>query len=170
MIENPDNTTLDVANSPENYVEMLAAAYSFIKDQFPNKLVVNAATTGIAQNFPDTLRYNRRMKDAGAVQFVDIWAVHYYGKQFEKFIGGVKEFLNDIPRPIWVTESGQQGADKQLAYVETTWPYLMENVPAIERIYYYQYSASEPAPQAFALITNTPSQPVSDLYNYLINR
>lgn len=165
-----DNSVLDVLTSPTNYVEMLARAYSVVKDLAPGKMVVNAATTSLVQNFPDTLNYNKAMRDAGVENFVDVYAIHYYGMQFEKFLGGGRDFLRGLSRPIWITESGQQGVNKQLSYVETVWPYLREQVSGIDRIFYYQF-ASETAPEeAFGLKTTSAEFPVSDLYIHLRDR
>jgi endo-1,4-beta-mannosidase len=167
MLENPENTVLEVADSPANYVEMLARAYSIAKSLAPGKLVLNGATTAVAQNYPDTMNYNKDMADAGATGFVDVWAIHYYGKQFENVVRGVRDALNDLGLPIWVTESGAQGVNSQLAYVEQAWPFLKEDVPAIERFYYYQYASSDPSDVTYGLRTPDPSFPVSDLYVYL---
>ena len=169
QLVNPDNVLLNIDVNPENYVEMLARAHSVIKDIAPGKLVVNAATTAINQNYPDTIRYNRTMRDAGIEQFVDVFATHYYGKQFENVIRrrGVRDFLNDISRPIWLTESGQQGLDQQLDYVERTWPFLTERIPGIERIYYYQHTEAVPADVCYGLRN---LERVSDLFIHLRDR
>lgn len=169
MVANPDNTTLEVANNPDNYVELLAAAYTTIKDLAPSKLVLNASTTAINQNFPGSLDYNRGMRDAGAREFTDVWAIHYYGQQFENLIrkGGVADFLNSLNRIIWVTESGAMGLNNQLRYAEETWPYLREKIPGVDRIYIYQYSEATPGDVTYGL-RNLAT--VSDLYVHLRER
>lgn len=167
MVANPDNSTLNIAVSPENYVELLAAAYSVGKDVAADKLILNAATTAIAQDYPSSLNYNRALKEAGVLQFIDVYAIHYYGKQIENVVDGVRGFLNGIPRPIWITESGAQGASKQLEYVEEIWPYLRSQISGIDRIYYYQYASSEPRDSSYGLRLSDPQFPVSDLWIYL---
>ena len=169
---NPDNSTLQVVASPANYTELLGFAYSEAKANAPAKLVLNGATTSINQNYPDTVDYNRAMRDAGAQNFIDRWAIHYYGKQFENVVqgGGVADFLNGISEPIWVTESGAQGVNEQLAYVETAWPFLREKIPGIERFYYYQFTEATPPDVTYGLRNLSGDSPVSDLYVYLRDR
>lgn len=151
---------------------MLALANSVAKDAAPGKLLLNAATTAINQNFPETRDYNRAMRDAGAVDLVDVWAVHYYGKQYENVIrsGGVADFLNGLNKPVWITESGAQGVNNQLAYAEEVWPYLQEHIDRLERIYYYQFTEATPPDTTYGLRNLSASMPVSDLYTYLRDR
>lgn len=172
MTVNNDNSIIDVATNPENYTEMLARAYSVVKELAPSKLVLNAATTAINQNYSETLDYNRGMRDAGALSFVDRWAIHYYGRQFENVIreNGVADFLNGLGKPIWVTESGAQGVNEQLAYGEQVWPFLMDEIPSVERVYVYQFTEATPADVSYGLKTLDPNFPVSDLYVWLRDR
>lgn len=172
MTANPDNTVLDVALNPANYVEMLARAYSRAKSVNPSKLVLNAATTAINQNFPESIDYNRAMRDAGAQQFVDRWAVHYYGKQYENVErnGGVKDFLKGLNQGVWVTESGAQGVNSQLAYGEQAWPFLLDKIENIERIYQYQFAEATPSDVTYGMKNLDPGAPVSDLYVWLRDR
>lgn len=169
---NPDNRLLELSSSPANYVEMLARAHNVVGESAAGKLVVGAATTSINQNFPATLNYNRGMKQAGAENFLDVWGVHYYGKQYERVIrpDGVRDFLNSLMPPIWVTESGEQGVNSQLSYGEEVWPFLLEKMPGIERIYVYQYTESTPADVTYGLKNISPDAPVSDLYVFLRDR
>lgn len=168
---NSENTTLDVLDSPANYVEMLAAGYSISKDLAPSKRVLNAATTSINQNFTATLDYNRDMILAGAGNFVDVFAIHFYGKQFERVLNsdGVGDFLRSLGKSIWITESGEQGVNEQLAYVETAWPFLRSEIPQIDRIYYFQYASNVVAESAFGLRNISADFPISDLYLFLSN-
>lgn len=172
MTANPDNTTLGIATNPENYVEMLARAYSVAKSLAPSKLVLNAATTSINQNYPDSLEYNELMRDAGAQSFLDKWAIHYYGKEYENVVrgGGVQDFLNGLSKPIWVTESGAQGVNSQLAYGEQTWPFLFDKVDSIERIYIYQFTEGTDPTTTYGLKNLSGATPVSDLYVSLRDR
>lgn len=164
-----DNSVLGLDTNAVNYLELLAQSHSAIKRIAPSKLVVNAATTAINQNYPNTLNYNRTLRDNGILNFVDVFAIHYYGRQYENVVrnGGVQDFLSSMGSRIWVTESGAQGATKQLEYVEQTWPFLSERVPAIERFYYYQmYETGDPA-SSYGLKNGSSAQPVSDLYVWL---
>jgi hypothetical protein len=72
--------------------------------------------------------------------------------------------LNSIQKPIWLTESGEQGPNNQLAYVETAWPFLSDKVSGIQRFYYFEYGSTVPAEQNFGLRTTDSNFPVSDLY------
>ena len=165
----PDNVTLDVLTNPENYVEMLGFSHAIIKEEAPSKFVLNASTTSINQNFPDTLNYNKAMRDAGAESFVDIWAIHYYGRQYERVVvdDGVADFLNGLSAPIWISESGNQGVDQQLAYVEEAWPFLREKIPGIDMIFYYQFTEATPSASTYGLKNLTAGQETSDLYQFL---
>ena len=157
---------------PQNYAELLSYAARIIRTTARGKLVVSAATQSIQQDFPNRLHYNQAMRDAGVEGMVDVWNIHYYGKQFESVVtsNGVADFLNSISKPIWITESGETGPNDQLAYVETAWPFLTEQIPSITRIYYYQYGDTQPPEQNFGLRLTDPQFPVSDLYVYLKNR
>ena len=156
--------------SADNYFEMLRLGAASIRANAPGKKVLNAATESIQQNYPTKLDYNRRLRDLGAVDLVDVWNIHYYGTSYENVVisNGVASFLNSLGKPIWVTETGQQGPDKQLAYVETAWPFLKQKISSIERFYYYQYTdTTQPVTSNFGLRTTDSSFPVSDLYVYL---
>ncbi len=167
-----DNVTLDVLTKPDNYVELLASAHSTIKRVARRKRVINAATTAIAQNFPATLDYNKAMVDAGILSFTDAYAVHYYGKSVERVLipGGVADFLNDLNRDIWITESGAQGVFRQLEYAERIFPFLKSNIAALRRIYWYQFTEDSPAESTYGLRNLTPGFFVSDLYIKLRDR
>lgn len=172
MTANTDNITLGVAVDPGAYVELLARAHGVVRELAPGKLVVGAATTAINQNYSETLDYNRAMRDAGAQEFLDVWAIHYYGRQFENVIrsGGVQDFLNGLSRPIWVTESGAQGVNEQLAYGEQVWPFLVDRIANLERIYIYQFTEATPSDVTYGLRNPSADFPVSDLYLALRDR
>lgn len=161
-----ENSTLGVLESPSNYVELLASARNVIDSEAPSINLLNAATSAINQNFSETLEYNRSMLNEGADSLVDVWAIHYYGQQFENLIqdNGVADLLNGVSKPIWVTESGAQGVSNQLKYGEETWHYIKEKVPGIQRIYIYQYA--EPGDDNSSYGLRTLSN-VSDLYVWL---
>ena len=169
---NPDNSVLDVSTKPENYLAMLRLARTSVKRTNRKKLLVSAATTAIAQNFPETLEYNQALKALGQEAVADIWAVHFYGSSYERVLipGGVGDFMRTLSRPIWITESGKQGVLEQREYAERTWPFLKEEVPKIRRIYMYQFTDELPAENSWGLRTLDPSGLISDLYIYLRDR
>lgn len=166
-----ENQTLGFVDAPDKYVEMLSSAYATTKALAPRKLVVSAATTAINQNYPDTLEYNEGMREAGVENVIDIWAVHYYGTHYENLLfRGVADFMNESTKPIWVTESGEKGIFKQLAYGQRVWPFLLQLVPGITRIYIYQFTESSPSGKTYGLRNLTPGFTVSDLYIHLRDR
>ncbi len=168
----PDNITLGMRDSAENYVELLAAAENEVRQNAPGKLLLNAATTAINQNFPTTLDYNRAMRDAGALNLVDVWAIHYYGSQYENVVrgGGVEDFVDGLGKRVWVTESGAQGVNKQLEYAERTFGFLHDKLDNLERIYIYQFTEATPSDVSYGLRTLDSSFPISDLYVELRSR
>jgi hypothetical protein len=112
------------------------------------------------------------MVEAGALNFTDVYAIHFYGKSVERVIlpGGVSSFVNTIQKPIWVTETGAQGVNKQREYAERIFPFLKKNMPGIARIYIYQYTESSSANTTYGLRNLTPGATVSDLYINLRDR
>lgn len=169
---NQANQSLELIDNASAYVDLLKMSNAVVQSIAPAKLVVTAATTAINQNYPASLNYNRAMRDAGAQDHSDIWAIHYYGKQYENLVrpGGVKDFANGLSQPIWVTESGAQGVNKQLAYGEEVWPYLQEKIPGIQRIYQYQFTESSDPSSTYGLRNLSGDAALSDLYVWLRDR
>lgn len=166
----PENDVLDLTSQPVNFVELVSFAYDVVKSIDPSKLVINGSTTSIAQNFPNSLNYNRDLYITGIENVIDRFGIHYYGNNFENLVSEVDDFLNQIIPPIWVTESGKQGVNEQLPFVETVWPFLRERVPNIDRIYYYRFAEATPSDSTFGLRNPDPAFPVSDLYSFLRDR
>jgi hypothetical protein len=164
-----DNSALALDDNPENYLELLSLAYDSCKERAPLKLVVSGATTAINQNFPESLNYNRRLRDGGIASFIDVYGVHYYGRQFENVVrsGGVADFLSSVPKRVWVTESGAQGVSDQKKYARQVWPFLKEKIPSIERFYYYQMYENTAPNVTYGLKNLTTGSALSDLYIYL---
>lgn len=167
----PSDASLGLED-PANYLELLSKSAAEVRRHAPGKLVVMAATQSIQQNFPVNLRYNQKLRELGVENFIDVYNFHFYGTSYESVVtqNGAADFLNSIGKPIWLTESGAQGPNNQLAYVEEAWPFLKEKIPAIDRIYYYEYTSSFPAPQSYGLRLVDPVTPVSDLYIFLRDR
>jgi hypothetical protein len=169
VLQVPSDAALELEN-PDNYFEMLRFASRAVRTEAPDRLIVGAATTSIQQNFPTTLRYNQRLKELGAEALIDVWAFHYYSTSFESVVttNGVADFLNSLSTSIWLTESGENGPNSQLAYVETAWPFLRDEIPGLDRIYYYQFGETVlPVENNFGLRTTDPEFPISDLYIHL---
>jgi hypothetical protein len=164
-----DNVALDLGTSPSNFIELVSLAHNICKELSPGKLVLNGATTAINQNFPDTLQYNQELRDGGIANVIDVFAIHYYGRQFENVVrrNGVADFLNSVPKKIWVTETGAQGVSEQRKYARQVLPFLSEKVPSIERFYIYQMYENSPATSTYGLRNPSSSEGLSDLYLYL---
>lgn len=167
-----ENQLLALNSDPVNYVELVALANNAIREISATKKIVSAATTAINQDYPETIEYNQALKDAGLESFVDVWGAHYYGTSYENVIrpGGVGDFLNSLGKPIWITEVGIKGINRQLAYMERTLPFLFEWVPGIKRAYIYQFTEDTPAESTYGLKNLTPGFSVSDLYIHLRDR
>lgn len=170
----PDLTTSDSDAAlelaePANYFELLSLGAHVVRTTDPTRIVLNAATSSINQDYPDILNYNKTLAALGATSIVDAWNIHYYGKQFERVVdgNGIAPFLNSLAKPIWVTESGAQGPNNQLAYVETAWPFLEEEIPGIDLFFYYNYASTDPLELNYGLRNNDSSSLVSDLYVHL---
>ncbi len=159
----PGDASLELV-SAANYFDLLALSSSVIRLVDPTSLVVMAATRSIQQDSGRNLQYNRELKELGAEGLVDIWAIHYYGEQFEQVVNQVGEFVRSLQPPIWITESGAMGPNNQLAYVETVWPFIDDEFGGkIQRFYYYQFGETGPNDSNFGLRQNGPIL-ISDLY------
>lgn len=169
MEANPNNVILDLADNPELYVKMLADAAAEIRKVSPRKLIVSAATTAVNQNYPDTINYNEDLLAAGLEDHVDVVAMHYYGTHLENVYrpGGILDLLEGVSKPIWITESGEQGVNDQLDYAQRIWPFIFSLSPSITRLYQYQFTEGSPSDSTWGLRNLTPGQNVSDLYSYL---
>lgn len=152
-----------------NYYEMLEMASRVVRTYDPGKKILIASTQSINQKFPNTLNYNKRLVSLGAESLVDVWNIHYYGKNYDTVVvsNGISDFLNTLTVPVWVTESGQKGIAEQLEYGQRTWPFLQEEIGNLERIYIYEYSSTAAVGETYGLRTNDQVNPVSDLYIYL---
>jgi hypothetical protein len=111
------------------------------------------------------------MLEAGVLSFTDAYAIHYYGKSVERVLfGGIGEMLRGISKPIWITETGIQGINRQSEYAERILPFLKREVPSLSRIYLYQFTEATPANETFGLKNLTPRLTLSDLYIKLRDR
>lgn len=166
-VNNMENQVLGYADSPEQYVALANRSARLIRRRAKKKKVIGAATTSIIQNFPETLDYNQAMADAGLENHVDIWGLHIYGTSLERFYFGVFDFLDELSVPIWVTESGAKGVFEQKEYVRRVWPLLKDEIPGIEKFFYYRFAEATDPASTFGLKNPSRENPVSDLYIYL---
>lgn len=166
------NHKMQVVDSPVNYFNLLGECYKISKMVDPDKIVTNAATRSINQNFPKPLEYNKRLVSLGIENIVDVYSIHWYGEQFEKLYQppGILDFLNKLNKPIWMTESGESGLS-QLKYCSTTWPYLFKKIKKLERVYHYIYHEASDANIQFGMKAFVNGElDVSDLFVYLLNK
>jgi Glycosyl hydrolase catalytic core len=168
-INNPDNETLGFINNPEAYVDFVKNAAVIIKRENSTIKVVNSATTAINQNYPRTFLYNKKMVESGLFSYIDVYAIHYYGSQFENFLRpeGLYSFAKSLAKPTWVTESGAKGFQTQQRYVQRTWPKLMTLFPSIERIYYYSYTESSNSRSTYGLRVRRSTSPLYRFFRSL---
>ena len=151
--------------SPEDYVDLVARVAPEIRAR-SGAPVVGAATTSINQSYPDHFNFNRRMVDLGILDDIDVYNVHWYGAQFERLtVGGIEQFLDSTGKPIWVTESGQTGTDRQLEHAEEVFPVLEERIDRLDRLYIYTYFDGQPPSSTFGLVAGDGTE--SDLYRFL---
>lgn len=152
-------------DKPENYFRLLQLTYPWAKEKSPHTLVLNAATTSINQDYPDSFNYNKELVELGALSLTDIWNVHLYGDKFA-IIEEIAHWLDNLEKTIWVTESGKQGGN-QLEYVERVWTFLLSEVK-IDKFYYYEtYGAGQ---DSFALRALDRDPEYTDLYLNLSER
>lgn len=169
MEAHEDNVVMGFVKSPLKYLRLLGSCYESSKTINPNKKILNAATTSISQNYPETLNYNRILIKNRVCDVVDIFAVHWYGNKLEKLHrpNGIIETLNGVNKPIWMTESGKSGQKGQKEYVKTVWPYLFKKIPNLQIIFYYIYYECENSPINFGLkyINSKNKLILSDLFS-----
>ena len=151
--------------SPEDYVDLVRRVAPEIRLRSPAP-VVGTATTSINQSFPRHFEFNERMVDVGLLNFIDVYTFHWYGSQLEKLtFGGIADFLNDTGKPVWCTESGDQGSTNQLDHAEDVFPSLADEIDRLDRIYLYTYFDGAGPNETFGLIASDGTE--SDLYQYL---
>jgi hypothetical protein len=97
------------ANRADTYIEMLRSAYTAIKKERPDVIVLGGATSGVPMGYWEKLMAH------GALNFMDALSVHPY--RYESPPEGIERQISDLQRlvlkynggrskPIWVTEVG----------------------------------------------------------------
>jgi hypothetical protein len=151
--------------SPNDYID-LARRVSEVINARSGALIIGAATTSINQSFPNHFDYNKDLVAGGLLNFIDVYNFHWYGSQLEKLtFGGIADFLNGTGKPVWCTESGNQGSDHQLEHAQEVFPVLKDKVSGLERIYIFTYFDNQPPGNTFGLVANDGTE--SDLYQFL---
>jgi hypothetical protein len=151
--------------TPGDYVDLVARVEPAIRARSGAR-VVGAATTSINQSYPDHFNFNKAMRDAGLLSFIDVYNFHWYGEQLEKLtFGGIADFLDSTGKTVWDTESGETGSTQQLDFAETVLPALEDEVDRLERIYLFTYFDGEGPANTFGLVAGDGTE--SDLYQFL---
>ncbi len=151
--------------SPGDYVDLVARVAPEIRKR-SGALVVGAATTSINQSFPRYFDYNRDMVSAGLLPLIDVYNFHWYGTQLEKLtFGGIANFLNDTGKPVWCTETGEQGSTRQLQHAEDVFPEFDEEIDRLDRIYIFTYFDGVGSANTFGLVSAEGIE--SNLYQFL---
>lgn len=97
------------ADRPDTYVKMLKAAYTAIKADRPDVVVLGCSTSGTP------LPYLERVFKAGGLKYMDAVSVHPYRyekapegleRQIERVETLIEKYNGGQPKPIWVTEIG----------------------------------------------------------------
>ena len=150
-------------DKPENYAYIFKKACAIVRGINHNVIVTNSATTSVVQNFPNTIKYNRGMIDAGILDFVDVFSFHYYGDSYWNFYrpGGAYRFLKTINKEMWITEIGCNDVNRHKSYAFEKIGYLREKFHNISIVLWYQYDGGGYTMDYGLLPAN------SELYKYL---
>jgi hypothetical protein len=120
--------TLFLGITPEVYVrDFLRPAFYHLKEDDPTLTVVAAAAIGSAEG----LLQARRMIETGLEHYCDRVAFHVYSMRFLRDVGGL------TTQPVWVTESGVQGAQFHQEWMSSTFDRIRREIPGTERIYWF---------------------------------
>ena len=167
----PDNHQMGFIDSPTTYFNMLGECYKISKMVNPDKIITNAATRSITQDYPNALDYNKKLVNLGIQEIVDVYSIHFYGDQYERLFrpNGVLQFLNSLEKRIWITEGGIEGLD-QLSYCSKTFPFLLQKIKKADRIYHYIYHEASDSQIQFGMkVFINGELDVSDLFVWLLN-
>ena len=164
---NDDNGILGFSD-PQKYFELVQKAAPAIKAISPNKLVLNASTTSIIQNYRDTISYNEKLMSLGIESYIDKYAFHYYGDPYTTLLRpyGALEFLKSVSIPLWVTEVGTPHFDKHSSYAKIKIPYLLSRLGNLERVFWYQFDGG-PGDKEYNITNGVDT---STLYQYLLTK
>ena len=135
---------------PGTYLKMLRAAYTAIKRERPDVIVLGGATSGLPMPFFE------RLFAEGGLQFMDAVSIHPYQTRetpegLDKRIDSLQELIarhnGDREKPVWVTEIGwpthvsQAPGDlaisehDQAAFLVRAYALLLST--GVERVYWY---------------------------------
>lgn len=158
-----DNVKLEFSDDAYFYALVLRRIYLYKKELDCKKYIISAATTGILQDYPTTLKYFKKMVYMNLEEKCDIVNIHYYGNNlitlFRK--DGVLDLLKTIKKPIIITEIGTTKKNKQIKYLTKNINFLMNKLN-IHGVFYYHYDGDDDYG-----MRNVNGE-VSDLYKFLL--
>jgi hypothetical protein len=120
---------------PDVYVrDYLRPAYYHLKEDDPSLDVVSAAAIGSAEGIART----RIMIETGLESYCDRVAFHVYNTRFLRELRGLTNRIS------WVTESGAGRTDLHLEWMTTTFDRIRNEIPTVERIYWFELFDLDP--------------------------
>lgn len=120
---------------PDFYVrQILGPCFEILRAADPEGLVVGAAEVGNADG-PERMR---AMLDAGLEESCDRVAYHVYSRQI------IPKLRNHVRGLTWVTESGADGSDRHLEWVQEVFPEIRRTLPEVSRVFYYDLFDGDP--------------------------
>ena len=138
----PDGSTPPLDGTPEMYFQLLTAAHNAIKAADPGAKVVAGATVNIVSEGGAKVAWMNRLVDLGLKQQADILNFHYYSGLDVTLATAARTVVERTGLPVWVTETGIIGQDRQLDYFNKNVPYIDKALNP-ERIYWYCYIQGE---------------------------
>jgi len=120
---------------PDFYVrQILGPCFEILRAADPEGLVVGAAEVGNADG-PERMR---QMLDAGLEESCDRVAYHVYSQKI------IPRLRNNVRGLTWVTESGAEGAERHLPWVQEVFPEIRRTLPEVSRVFYYDLFDGDP--------------------------
>ena len=139
-----DNIKFGFSEDPYYYSLVLRRIYEYKKSIYCDKNIISAATTGILQNYPETLKYFKKMLILNLEDKCDLVGVHFYGNNLFTFFrkNGALDVLKTIKKPIVITEIGTTNSKKQIKYLLKNTNFLEKNLD-IDGVFYYHYDGDD---------------------------
>jgi hypothetical protein len=138
----PDEDAAMFDGTPESYFELLKPASAAIKSADPEAKVVAAAPVNIVSKGGAKFAWLEKLVTLGLRQYAAVLNFHYYSNLDMTLGVSGKALMEKAAMPLWVTETGIIGQDRQLDYFKKNLPYI-ENALNPERIYWYCYIQGE---------------------------
>jgi len=140
-VSHRDNVLYEFNTSPGKYIILLSQAYLAIKKINSKFLVTNGSTASICENFPHNFNYNKLMLKMGAIAYIDVYSINYYGDSYFNLLrpSGIFNYLKKIKKPMFITEIGHHNPNKHKKYASDKIPYLCLKFPQIVGVFWFKY-------------------------------